>query len=578
MPVLESSMVQRKSHRVKKSVIRQEEIKEACLKRGHSEEAGADTSGTKKVRTEDPAAVPAVKCEVSDECVLCGATIARDGRGLASVRFHYAREHYLPEGGFEKYVVAGGQQCPYQPCTKRIIRKRSEVLLHVATQHQKLREVMEGDGRLGVSLVMDSLYPREEVQGVARVKREEEPVLAREKEQDDQKKEKVSVKEPVVLQVKKEKEIVSTQSVEMEDSENVDDPSSDPVESNEAIANFLAKLSTNQQKVDVQKKSFHQKNSPNPKKFPETKIPNKPIKSLQHKRVPLPVPAAAAVPVEEEARPAPRAAFPRITQLHTCLLCDRKEGRNLPSLELRYHYSVCLYNRGWFAGVVEPGEENTAEDGTAIDEYGKRWKYQCPFPECEKHRQGVKKPISFKEFVIHMGMAHHLVERMLEMHLEEVPGLATVLEEVVKERREKGEVVREMPGLLREEIHTCLLCDGKDQDGGKDGLNLSLKKEKRAVARYHYACCYYFTGVYLDLYSPGERNIDSEGQPKEVLGATVKYTCDYEQCGQGRAGTVKRQMGYKEFCIHMAAEHGGLREVMEQDEREEVRRLVEKMF
>ena len=578
MPVLESSMVQRKSHRVKKSVIQQEEIKKASLKRGHSEEAAPDTAGTKKVRGEDSAAT-VVKCEVSDECVLCGVTIARDGRGLASVRFHYAREHYLPEGGFEKYVVAGGQQCPYQPCTKRIIRKRSEVLLHVATQHQKLREVMEGDGRRGVGLVMDSLYPREEVQGVARVKQEKEkPVLAQEKEQDGRKKEKVAVKEPLVLQMKKEQEIVLTQSVEMEDSDNVDDPSSDPVESNEAIANFLAKLSTNQEKVDVQKKSSCQRNSPNPKKSPETKIVNQPIKSLKHKRAPPAAAVPAAGPAQSEARPAPRAAFPRITQLHTCLLCDRKEGRNLPSLELRYHYSVCLYNRGWFAGLLEPGEENTAEDGTAIDEFGKRWKYQCPFPECEKHRQGVKKPISFKEIVIHMGMAHHLVEKMLEMHLEEVPGLATVLEEVVKERREKGELVREMPDLLREEIHTCLLCKGKDQDGGKDGLNLSLKKEKRAVARYHYACCYYFTGVYLDLYSPGESNTDSEGQPKEVLGATHKYTCDYEQCGQGRAGNVKRQMGYKEFCIHMGAEHGGLRKVMEQDEREEVRRLVDKMF
>ena len=36
-------------------------------------------------------------------------------------------------------------------------------------------------------------------------------------------------------------------------------------------------------------------------------------------------------------------------------------------------------------------------------------------------------------------------------------------------------------------------------------------------------------------------------------------------------------MGYKELCIHMASDHGGLERVMAKDEREEIRELVEKI-
>ena len=37
------------------------------------------------------------------------------------------------------------------------------------------------------------------------------------------------------------------------------------------------------------------------------------------------------------------------------------------------------------------------------------------------------------------------------------------------------------------------------------------------------------------------------------------------------------QVGYKELCIHMASDHGGLEEVMAKDEREEIRDLIEKI-
>ena len=40
---------------------------------------------------------------------------------------------------------------------------------------------------------------------------------------------------------------------------------------------------------------------------------------------------------------------------------------------------------------------------------------------------------------------------------------------------------------------------------------------------------------------------------------------------------LNNQVGYKELCIHMASDHGGLEGVMAKDEREEIRDLVEKI-
>ena len=74
-------------------------------------------------------------------------------------------------------------------------------------------------------------------------------------------------------------------------------------------------------------------------------------------------------------------------QVHNCLLCEAKEGRNLSFgsglMELRNHYSVCLYNRGQFMSVADPGEGNKDFEGKA----GRKYKYKCQVPECPRHYQ-----------------------------------------------------------------------------------------------------------------------------------------------------------------------------------------------
>ena len=85
-------------------------------------------------------------------------------------------------------------------------------------------------------------------------------------------------------------------------------------------------------------------------------------------------------------------------------------------------------------------------------------------------------------------------------------------------RQEAGEEqeVEDLPPVIVEEVHTCLLCNGEVVSNflsspssavqDKEGLNLSFAPEKLWMTKYHYASCYFETGVYLPLYPPGPEN------------------------------------------------------------------------
>ena len=62
-----------------------------------------------------------------------------------------------------------------------------------------------------------------------------------------------------------------------------------------------------------------------------------------------------------------------------------------------------------------------------------------------------------------------------------------------------------------------------------------------------------------------------DGSPRDVLGRVMKYTCDVKGCSQ------KRKMGYKEFVIHTANDHGGLEEIMNEHEDEEFRIIITRL-
>jgi len=137
-------------------------------------------------------------------------------------------------------------------------------------------------------------------------------------------------------------------------------------------------------------------------------------------------------------------------------------------------------------------------------------------------------------------------------------------------RHAKGEQVVAIPEVVVEELHTCLICEGET----KDGRDLSFQGMKRAGLRYHYASCLYDSNIYLGKYPPGEANQDSQGQVKDVMGAEMKYQCSSNGCSVARK---RKQMGYKEHCIHMSNEHGGLEEVLAEHPRPEVRAVAAKL-
>ena len=149
--------------------------------------------------------------------------------------------------------------------------------------------------------------------------------------------------------------------------------------------------------------------------------------------------------------------------MHNCLLCEAKEGRNLSFgsgvMELRNHYSVCLYNKGQFKVAADPGEDNRDFEGKAVDEYGRRFRYKCQVPECPRSIPKAKS-VGFKEWAIHAGVAHHLVERVMEEEVGKIPAMKEVLAEITKVREAAGVDLDNLPMPNREEIHNCLVCRG----------------------------------------------------------------------------------------------------------------------
>jgi len=264
---------------------------------------------------------------------------------------------------------------------------------------------------------------------------------------------------------------------------------------------------------------------------------------------------------------------PRVNKIHTCLLCNGniKEGKKLnleKSSELMYHYAACFYDKHKFRGIIDPGPDNQDSNGDPLEVFGSRFKYKCPYPDCSNNTG--KRParlVGFKEYCIHLAVVHFHLETALEN--DETEGMEEVLQAVRSHRMTQNIELEEIPPVQFEETHCCLLCQGAT---GKDAKNLSFKKEKLNSFKYHYADCYYETGVYLERYPPGEENTDPEtGKPLDVLGKTMKYNCEVKGCKN------KRQMGYKSFCIHNAVDHGGLFEIMREDANPDIQALVERL-
>jgi len=466
-------------------------------------------------------------------CVVCKEVLVMS----KNPRFHYS-VHFFEENAFIDILTPldlkdGKPQdvvgkvhkytCRYDGCTKRRMGYK-ELCVHLSTAHQILRTLMSKDKRPEMKEALDTLFPPEDLLIPAVKVKQEKGVIPSIP--------KVSSSIPSIPKVSSP---FPRSGLELEDSEDVDDPSG-PSEPSSKPAPTTYKVVAPSSPAKVTRQGFIKTEVKKERKY---------------------------------------MARPKADKIHHCVLCNGngkhdKEGRNLNLgsglHDLKYHYAACVYDEGGLLRYVEHGQgkDKKVED---LEAFGSKYKYKCPFENCAKNQgQGRNKAIGYKEYAIHCAVWHHQLEKWFKDEKSQKSGLEEVYEAVVAARKEEGTELEEMPKVIVEEMHTCMICNGED----KDGKNLSFEGNRLFSLRYHYAACFYEAGYYRDKYPPGPKNT-KEGQPIDELGKEMKYQCEMRGC------TVKRKMGYKEFAIHMSNEHGGLEEVIEDSDRPEIRALTDKI-
>jgi len=448
------------------------------------------------------------------KCIICEEMIEKS----TNARFHYS-SHYYDEGAFFDTVMPSDllngkaqdevgrihkYQCPHNGCTKRMMGYK-ELCVHLGTAHQQLKDFLKDDIREGMLDVMNELYPPSN-----------EPFSPG--------------------AIKKEKDVIQSKAVvtEIDKSEVVDDPD----ESTTVRQNSPVKVASYTTSITIQK------------------------------------PGDSKVNVLTGVRGGRYAPVPSVDKAHCCLVCNGKgeigsEGRNLNLgsglYDTKYHYTMCVYSKGWLMKLIDPGQGDGIELKD-LDEYGNSYKYKCPFIGCYKSMPRCKS-MGYKEYAIHVAVQHNIIEKwMLEDGRQ---GLSQVIGALRESREQEGWELEDLPALQVESIHTCLVCKGDD----KDAKNLGFEGTKLFSTRYHYASCLFEENIvpFTDMYPPGEKNLTKNGKVKDLLGREVKYTCHERGC------KTKRKMGYTEFATHAANEHGGLEKIMLKDTRSEIRELVSKI-
>ena len=296
-----------------------------------------------------------------------------------------------------------------------------------------------------------------------------------------------------------------------------------------------------------------------------------------------PAPISSTVPASQNRAPAPPVVVknpstasnknstkvynkPKVERMMNCLLCSNKDGKNLSGYDaVRYHVSVCLFATGAYVPFLPHKQGQVTE----IEEYGRQFRYKCQVENCEKS-SSKSKAMGYREFSMHMGSNHGILERWAEK--SDKDGAKELYHSLKNWREQKGETFPENPNYSVEEVHTCLLCHGEG-DGGKETKALSFAPDKIKSTRYHYASCLFDfgDGVYLEKYKPDPENVDADGTINDLLGKKFKYTC--EECPSKKP----RPMGYKEFTTHMAHQHGGLEEILSEHKDPKLRDLVKRM-
>jgi len=116
-------------------------------------------------------------------------------------------------------------------------------------------------------------------------------------------------------------------------------------------------------------------------------------------------------------------------EIHECIRCKGRTSEGKPDKEasnlsfkdktslrkLREHYGKCFYTAGKIFGHVDPEEENSDANGKVIDEFGKKYKYQCKVKGCWKQ----DKECGYKELSMHNLIEHGVLEEILALETDQ---------------------------------------------------------------------------------------------------------------------------------------------------------------
>ena len=466
-------------------------------------------------------------------CLVCKAKIQfEERRYLQDVQYHYTL-CFIRQGQFKEIVPPINNDetkrqyiCSQQGCSMREMRYK-EYCVHEGISHRKTQELMARDSTPGMKEILSRLYPMKKNVVEHKVHTDTTKMIMNNR--------KLPHSEPKNnVQLSKrdvEKSTITADSSRMEE-EDVDDPSDTSLMCEE-----------------------NGKGENESKKF----------KSLDYSDDP-----------DEEL------ITPDLNKPFNCFICDGKErdGRNVnlnkDLFGARYHLAMCFYKERKFLNIIDAGPLNKNQDGFPIDELGTQFKYRCPFPTCSRNTntRGGQQTFGYKAYSLHLARDHHLLEVALAD--DRRAGAAEVRAAVIQARRREGGLLERVPEVQFEEVHVCLVCNGEN----KEGKNLSFDPNKISSMRYHYASCFYETGVYLleysehlqlDKHEDHQKNMDEDGKPKDVLGTEYKYTCKVKKCSS--SSSTRKAMGLKAYCIHTANEHGVVIQIMLESEREDLRKV-----
>ena len=296
------------------------------------------------------------------------------------------------------------------------------------------------------------------------------------------------------------------------------------------------------------------------------------------------VPADASLQLKSEVKvpllssSMPRPIQVRVAKIKNCPLCSAKKGRNESDVDfIKSHLSPCIYvKNGYIPFLPHKQGDHIVKCEDILDDK-RRFKYFCPYgPDNGPHmingeaanecfKFGDKKPMGYKEFSIHMGSVHGVMERWAELNNREV------FEMLRAEREEKGGELPETFEYRVEEFHICLLCNGDEMDKSS---NLGFDDpDKIRTTKFHYANCLFLQSpkLYYVQY-PHKQKENENGDPEDIMGGKFKYPCEEKGC------TNRRQEGYKSYVIHKAKDHNGLLKLIANHENPKVRTVVNRLF